>query len=95
MATKAEIVKHLARRRVKRHYIPNLGRQPTREALDSLSHEQLNQIAVAYREQNLSRIGAIIQEAIEKSLAEKAVSDIRARISADDKVSINDLSDLF
>ena len=95
MATRAEIIDKLAAKRLRKHYLPNLNRQQIRAAALLLSDAEWDDIINAIRDRQAFEAGEVLAKRVVTYLKGLAKLDVENALGQDDRISINDLIDLF
>ena len=95
MATRAQIVSRLAKRRVRQHYLPNLTRAQVRTAAQGLTDAEWDTIINAVRKGNAALAGTTLQARIGLYLHNLAEQDVENALSPDDTITIQELEALL
>ena len=95
MATRADIVRVLAKRRFNAFYWPNRTRQQLKQSAQEFTNPQWDAILEAMGNRQDARVGQFIRERLQDYLLALAAIDIEARLGQDDTLTIPELEDLF
>lgn len=95
MATRADIVDRLARRRVASVYLPGLTRVQIRQAAQQLTDEEWDAIITGVRTGDAEIIGNTIRRQTLGYLKALAVADVEAALAPDDTLSVTELEGLI
>lgn len=94
MATRAQIVQALAKRRQNSYYT-NLTREMIKQAAQQLTDAEWDEIIEGVKASNASRTGEPLMARVQFEVEAKAVQDIEDRLGVDDTLTIAELQDLF
>ena len=95
MATRAEIIDKLAARRLRKHYLPNLSRQQIRMAAQALTDSEWDDIISAIRDRQAFEAGEVLAKRVNLFLKNLSRQDVETALGQDDRVSVQDLIELF
>ena len=96
MATRAEVVQELAKRRFNKALLPNLTRAQVKQAAQGMTDAQWDQIIANIRSvDNSGDTGLLLRQVVHAHLMTIAVSDIEGRLAPDDTLDLSEITDLF